>query len=151
MLTAECVPPCSIAISVMLARLRSIEIQCGPKPLPGFQITIGRAGSSGSESANARGLKRPFKTKKRGLTILLGRSVDQRIHRVDGGRIPPPFSPEESSGITKEPNVRFVCFPDCSKMACAAPRPDSALFAAHAQWRQGLDHARRDRSAVRGA
>ena len=52
---------------------------------------------------------------------------------------------------TRGPHDRPLRLPHHQEMARAAPRPHPALFAADAQRRQGLDHARGDRPALRAA
>ena len=52
---------------------------------------------------------------------------------------------------TKTRMTDLSAFPITRKWPAAAPRPHPALFAAHAQRREGLDHARGDRPALRAA
>ena len=57
----------------------------------------------------------------------------------------------------QEPSKERVCmsdlsaFPDHQTLACQTSRSAAALFPADAERRQGLDHAGRDRPALRGA
>ena len=86
--------------------------------------------------------------------------IPVRVKKTRQGKNPEPGSDairtEKALAAQQQPcktssDVRSLRLPDHGTLACEISRPPSALLAADAKRRQGLDHAGRDRIAVRGS